>query len=502
MVVYRKYRPAKFSDFLGADLVKSALLNSITKQNFHSSYLFSGPRGTGKTSLARLFAKGICCTNFLETGDVCNCCNNCVLINSGVATDIVEIDAASNRGIDDIRDLRDSVNYRPVVLQKKIYIIDEVHMLTTQAFNALLKTLEEPPEDVIFILATTEIYKVPITILSRAVRFELKLQPKDVILSKLKTISRKENFAVQDFVLEKIYRISGGSFRDAETVFSKILSLNKQFLNEQEVDDFLGIPSKENVQLFIDILVKIICAQENIVTSLQDHIKSLSDILVKVLSINIFLEEVLTVMLKMLNEKNIQNDIFITISSVLLEVKKDISTLPINLVPVAILEKLVNSQYLRTELNLAQPSLLKDAGIYSGMLQKNISQEIITNNKNLQIGHNMLDITENQIDIHAFPHLVKSILLRSSIQINSANIHIQVKSDADKNALESKNIQEILKKKWSGKTITISLSNQLAKFDNEIPEVLDSVENNSGEIYNEEASQTDNSNLVKKIFSN
>ena len=164
--LYRKYRPHSFEDFIDQETVKQILINSIVNNKISHAYLFSGPRGIGKTSMAKIFAKAINCLNFNKNNDVCECCDNCQEANDN-SVDIIEIDAASNNGVDQIRDLKNKITVVPSKLKYKVYIIDEVHMLTNSAFNALLKTLEEPPSHVVFILATTEFYEVPETIVSR-----------------------------------------------------------------------------------------------------------------------------------------------------------------------------------------------------------------------------------------------------------------------------------------------------------------------------------------------
>ena len=171
LALYRKWRPVDFKGLVGQDIIVRTLKNALTKERVSHAYLFSGVRGTGKTSTAKLLAKAVNCLN-IQAGEPCNQCENCVKINEDIFMDIIEIDAASNRGIDEIRDLRKKIKFYPVEGKVKVYIIDEVHMLTCEAFNALLKTLEEPPGHVVFILATTEPQKIPLTILSRCQRFD------------------------------------------------------------------------------------------------------------------------------------------------------------------------------------------------------------------------------------------------------------------------------------------------------------------------------------------
>lgn len=222
VVFYRKYRSQDFSSLMGQSHIKDILTHAIINEKLAHAYLFCGPRGTGKTSTARIFAKAINCVNFKTKGDVCNACEYCNLINSGTCIDVIEMDAASNRGIEEIRTLKENANYLPTMLTRKIYIIDEAHMLTKEAFNALLKTLEEPPAHILFILATTEPHKLPITILSRVQRYDFSLAQKDEVIQKLSFIAKEEGLTVEEGVLDLIYTTTGGSFRDAESIFNTI----------------------------------------------------------------------------------------------------------------------------------------------------------------------------------------------------------------------------------------------------------------------------------------
>jgi DNA polymerase-3 subunit gamma/tau len=244
--LYRKYRPQRFEDVVGQEPVVRTLQNALQRGRVAHAYLFSGPRGTGKTSLARLLAKGLNCSQG-PTPNPCNFCSNCQRISDGFAMDVVEIDGASNRGIDEIRDLRENVRFAPTEGGHKVYIIDEVHMLTTDAFNALLKTLEEPPERVVFVLATTEPHKVPETIASRCQRFEFRNFTTEQLVMRLRQVVEAEELDVTRAALELIGRHAAGGMRDAIALLDQAISFQTGRIEEGHIAELLGVVPGEQL---------------------------------------------------------------------------------------------------------------------------------------------------------------------------------------------------------------------------------------------------------------
>lgn len=253
--LYRKWRPQKFEDMVGQTAVTKTLKNAIIHHKTSHAYLFTGPRGTGKTSAAKIFAKAINCLN-PQDGEPCNDCLLCKGITEGTIGDVIEIDAASNNGVEEIRDIRDKARYAPTQATYKVYIIDEVHMLSTGAFNALLKTLEEPPKNVIFILATTEPHKIPATIISRTQRFDFRRITNDEIIQRLRYILEQEEIAYEEEVLSVIARCANGGMRDALSLLDQVISFSDDKVSFEQAIQVSGSLTDDLMIEFVRLLTQ------------------------------------------------------------------------------------------------------------------------------------------------------------------------------------------------------------------------------------------------------
>lgn len=317
VALYRAYRPQKFSEVVGQEHIIKTLQNAIKLNKVAHAYLFCGPRGTGKTTLAKIMAKAMNCENG-PTTEPCGECENCKAITKGTLSDVIEIDAASNNGADDIRALRETVKFLPAQGKYKVYIIDEVHMLSNAAFNALLKTLEEPPKHVIFILATTEPYKLPNTILSRCQRFDFQSITIEDILYRLKIVAKEENINISLEALQQIATSAEGGMRDALSLFDQCISYS---VNEEiSLDDVLAVSGNVNYVKIIDLLNACISEDEaNALVLLNNIIKEGKEVPRIINDIELFLRDVLLFKNNTILEDRMmfKNEAFVNLSNAL-----------------------------------------------------------------------------------------------------------------------------------------------------------------------------------------
>lgn len=268
LALYRKYRSKTFDEIVGQKHITQSLINQINNGQIGHAYLFTGTRGTGKTSIAKIFARAINCLN-PKNGSPCNKCAVCKGLQDGANVDIMEIDAASNNRVDEIRDLRERVKYPPVICKYKVYIIDEVHMLTDSAFNALLKTLEEPPEYVVFILATTEVQKLPATILSRCMRFDFKLLSEQELEKHIKYVFKDSGIAYEDEAVSIIARLGAGSVRDALSIADMCVAYSNNNVTYNSVVEAVGLTDRATLNMLAS---SIISGDEGVVLSSIDGV--------------------------------------------------------------------------------------------------------------------------------------------------------------------------------------------------------------------------------------
>ncbi len=297
--LYRKWRPRTFDELSGQTHITKILRKQCEENRVAHAYLFCGTRGTGKTSAAKILAKAINCEHPVN-GNPCNECDSCKLIDSGNATDVQEIDAASNNGVDDIRSLRDEVVYPPSALKKRVYIIDEVHMLSAGAFNALLKTLEEPPEYIVFILATTELNKLPATIVSRCIRFDFTRLSEEIIAARLRFVAEQEQIRLGEGAAELLARLADGAMRDGLSILEACTSGTEHEITAQSVRERLGIAGADQLVTFYRNI-----AEKNV----SDALSVLEDVYRSSKDLSVFWEDAASMVRDLLILKQLKGDV-------------------------------------------------------------------------------------------------------------------------------------------------------------------------------------------------
>ncbi|MHB8443101.1 MAG: DNA polymerase III subunit gamma/tau [Patescibacteria group bacterium] len=434
-ILYQKYRPKKFKDIIGQDHIVKVLQNEVLKNNIANGYLFFGPRGLGKTSIARIFANAINCSN-PQNGEICGECSECMAIQEGSFIDLIEIDAASNRGIDDIRDIRSRTYFTPVMGKFKVYIIDEVHMLTPEAFNGLLKILEEPPSSVVFILATTEVHKVPKTIVSRCQRFDFNPASREDILKQINSIIKEENLRIKDEIRDLIVAKSEGSFRDSLTNMQKIINVRDD-MSYEEALSILGVSGEReifdlwnnifegNIDSEIDRIEK---SSMNVATFIKDSL----DIFRKVLIYKVTKEDNNNI--SELNISDYSASDIVNIINILIKALDNlrISSLPTLSLEIALVE-VINSLSINNSIgntNQTQSKSIKKSEEKSFIskqdkIKKNNIDDVPSKDENLDevIRSRWIDVIEGT---KPFNHHMSGFLSRSAFEINNNNFTIIV----------------------------------------------------------------------------
>ena len=372
-VLYRKYRPVDFNHLVGQDSIKKILVNSIINNKIAHAYIFTGPRGTGKTSTAKIFARALNCLN-PNNGISCGECENCKNFNQ--SPDIIELDAASNNSVDDIRDIVDSVNIAPTNSKYKIYIIDEVHMLSTSAWNAFLKTLEEPPHNVIFILATTEIQKVPITVLSRCQRFDFQRIDQNEIKEHLKKICDDEKISCDESVLSEIAFLSDGCMRDALSILDQLSKISENITIDVLKQNYGTVTDEDIEKIYVSILHN----------DMDELLKELNDIKKCGIDIKLLIDKMVEYFLNKaiaLKQKNVSNNAFKQLKKIIASLNDLLGKLNYN-----------SNGFLMLELELISFINDDEVNLSSRDINQIISREIISKDTKVDVNE-MLTSKEN-----------------------------------------------------------------------------------------------------------
>lgn len=449
-VLYRKYRPDNFSNIIGQDYMITILKNAISKNKISHAYIFSGPRGTGKTSTAKVFAKAINCLHPTENGP-CNECESCLHFKENA--DIIEIDAASNNGVDEIREIINNIKLAPAYSKYKVYIIDEVHMLSTSAFNALLLTLEEPPKHIVFILATTNIEAVPITILSRCQRFDFHKISTTDILKRLEYVAKEEKIEIEDEALEEIAYISDGGMRDALSILDQ-LSGNKEKITINEVISHFGSVSKKQIS---DLYNHII---DNNIDNFITMMKRFKELAIDYkLLIRKILEKIEEESIKTIKDRNYQGLKYQDLKEMAFELAGISNYININIDPYLLIEITLLKYFKKREQTDTSTKIETKKEEYSNKI---ISREIILTQENEQKTNKMVEIRINNCFVNAKKEYLNKIkdtwnefisslsdknllnlLIDSSIAAASDKIAIIINPIEETNALINRNLNHI-----------------------------------------------------------
>ena len=451
--LYRKYRPHSFDDFIDQDNVKKILVNSIKNNKISHAYLFSGPRGIGKTSMAKIFAKAINCLNFDSKNDVCDICDNCKECDEQ-SVDIIEIDAASNNGVDQIRDLKNKIYVVPSKLKYKVYIIDEVHMLTNSAFNALLKTLEEPPAHVVFILATTEFYEVPETIVSRCQCFNFTRITLESLQKRLKYISEKEKINITDDAITEIAHYSNGGLRDAIGMLDKLNSFTDEKITIDVFKSINGMISQSDIELFYtELLQKNLAKVIEIINKVENQGYDFKNFIERIMML--VRDKIVNYYI---NSSDIVGDItdnieLITVLNDILNKLKD-AVNPLVIVQIYILKYIENVSFISREIKNEEAKM--ESKIISQEIkntivsEKNISQEIKNNSQNTneltyEVDDSKKIDSSNEKD--KVEKTCKNDQISGKIHVNLQNKSIRINNSmATANISYKKELSEIWKK--------------------------------------------------------
>lgn len=451
--LYRKYRSKTFDEMCGQEAVVASLKNQVKNNEISHAYIFSGTRGTGKTSAAKIFSRAVNCLN-PKDGNPCNECENCKKILNESVLDVVEMDAASNNGVDDIRELKEKVVYPPTSLKYKVYIIDEVHMLSKGAFNALLKILEEPPRHLIFILATTELEKIPATILSRSQKFFFKRIPSDVIENHLKEITELEGKSCDDDVYSLIAKSSDGAMRDALSVLDQLLTLDKNHIETKDAMEILGISSS-------DLLFEL--SEALIARDINKSLNTIDEIFREGVDFTTLTSQILNHFRDLILVKTLKNPEKIVFSTYI----KDFSSLAARteledlIVIVDLLKEITNEiKYADNKRIIFEMNCIK-------ICNRNNGDDLLGRIKNLEDKINNIG-TENLVNKKVYP-VVNEIPVNNEIN-DTSNIEHEVEARPIENSLQSDIIKEVSTKESN----EVSKENlDLNQIKNDFPKIID-----------------------------